>query len=57
MLDITTRQANFQVFQLIKVNGLLKIPKKELNNSDQSDNNEFGFFKTLEESILLILWQ
>lgn len=54
---MATRQANAKASQSIKINGLLEIPKEESNNSKQSNNNKFGSFKTLEESISFILRQ
>lgn len=32
------------------------MPEIKSNNDNQSDNNKFGYFKTLEESISLFLW-
>lgn len=48
-------QVNAKVSKLLEVNGLLEILKEELNNSEESYNNIFKSFKTLEKLISLIL--
>lgn len=57
VLDINICQVNIEVFQLIKINSLLKILEEKFNNSDQLDNNKYRFFKTLKKSIFLVLQQ
>lgn len=55
MLNMPICQANAEVFQSIKVNYLLKIPKQKLNNGNQLNDNKFGSFKPSEESVFIIL--
>ena len=56
-LDMATRQANAEASQSIEVDGLLEMPEEEPDTGDQSDDDEFGSLKTLEESISLVLRQ
>ena len=53
------RQANAKASQSIKVDSLFEMPEEKPNNGDQSDDNKFGSFRTVKESISLILrqWQ
>ena len=48
-------QANAEASQSIKVDSLLEIPEEELNTSDQSNDDKFGFLRTLKGSISLVL--
>lgn len=54
---MATQQANAQTSQSIEINGLLEMSEEKSNNYEQSDENKFGFLKTLKKSISLILWQ
>ena len=54
---MATRQTNAEASQSIEVEGLLEMFEEEPDTGDQSDDNEFGSLKTLEESISFILKQ
>ena len=54
-LDITTRQANTEASQSMKIYDLLANLELEANSGDFLDNDQIAIFNTLKKSISFVL--